>query len=83
MNTKSNILICVCAAWAICATPNAKGDFTFGDPVNLGPIVNSAYNDGVDFVSPDGLEVYFDSDRPGGWGDWDMWVAVRATKDDE
>ena len=62
---------------------HAKADFTFGEPVNLGPAINSAYNDGIDFISPDGLEVYFDSDRPGGHGDWDMWMARRATKDDE
>jgi hypothetical protein len=62
---------------------NAKADFTFGEPVNLGPTVNSLSGDAIDFVSYDGLEMYFDSRRPGGYGNWDIWVSTRETTDDD
>ena len=29
--------------------------------------------------SPDGLTVYFDSNRSGGYGGWDIWMATRET----
>ena len=58
---------------------NAKADFTFGTPTNLGPTVNSSSGDSVNCFSADGLEMYLDSPRSGGYGDWDIWVARRAT----
>jgi Tol biopolymer transport system component len=33
-------------------------------------------------VSADGLTIYFSSDRPGGAGDLDIWMATRATTND-
>ncbi len=36
-------------------------------PVNLGPVVNSAYNDQHPSISKDGLSLYFVSNRPGGF----------------
>jgi len=48
-------------------------------PLNLGPIVNSASADGTPALSPDGLSLYFDSDRPGGLGGRDIWVSQRPT----
>jgi len=32
-------------------------------------------------ISADGLTVYFDSDRSGGYGSWDIWLATRETVD--
>lgn len=32
-------------------------------------------------ISADGLTVYFDSDRSGGYGGWDIWMATRETVD--
>jgi hypothetical protein len=53
------------------------------EPVNLGPIVNSPFPDTVEYISTDGLELYFDAlNRPGGKGGWDIWKTVRSTKDD-
>lgn len=46
-------------------------------PVNLGPIVNSAVIDGGPALSFDGTELYFMSNRTGGSGDQDIWVARR------
>jgi len=50
-------------------------------PVNLGPIVNSAANDNAPALSKDELSLYFLSDRPGGAGANDIWVARRACVD--
>lgn len=60
----------------------AKADFIFGTPTNLGPSVNSTVSDGSPNISVDGLTLYFDSQRPGGLGGWDIWVTTRDTIDD-
>jgi ketosteroid isomerase-like protein/Tol biopolymer transport system component len=57
----------------------------WGQPVNLGPIVNSSTADIAPCISADGLELYFcewGEPRPGGLGE-DLWVTTRATKNDE
>jgi hypothetical protein len=50
--------------------------------VNLGPVVNSPFIDGGPGLSKDGLSLYFNSNRPGGMGDADIWVSQRASEDD-
>lgn len=62
---------------------HAKADFTFGTPTNLGALVNgtSAWQ-GEPSISADGLSLYFVSNRPGGSGDSDLWIATRPTRDD-
>ncbi len=82
MSTTRISLILACVVVALGATSNVRADFTFGTPVNLGPIVNSPSGDGFSCVSADGLEMYIDSDRPGGRGNWDIWVLKRASTDD-
>jgi Tol biopolymer transport system component len=63
---------------------SARADFTFGKPTNLGPIVNSSSHDGGGpHISVDGLELYFSSRRPGGYGSVDLWVSIRETIDSE
>jgi hypothetical protein len=52
----------------------------WGPPVNLGPTVNTG-DDWAPSISADGLELYFTSDRPGGFG-VDLWVTKRATVKD-
>jgi hypothetical protein len=56
--------------------------FTFDKPTNLGPPVNTSYHDVFPCISSDGLELYFGSDRPGGYGSIDIWIAKRATTGD-
>jgi Tol biopolymer transport system component len=51
----------------------------FGEPVNLGPIVNTSFNEGSPALSADGLTLLFDSDRPGGHGDYDLWMCTRPS----
>src|SRR6266849_4118663 len=58
-------------------------------PVNLGPVVNSRYNDNHPAISKDGLSLYISSSplptppgaRPGGRGGADIWVSQRASID--
>jgi Tol biopolymer transport system component len=64
-------------------TTFAKADFTFGEPTNLGPNVNSSSNDAGPSISPDGLTLYFSTNRSGGFGGYDLWFTTRATIDDE
>ena len=51
-------------------------------PVNLGPRINTAANDGGPWMSANGLELYFRSNREGGCGGYDIYVARRTTAND-
>ena len=53
-------------------TNKAKADFVFGTHENLGPTVNSEDNEDEFDISPDGLELYFGSNRSGGSGRRDL-----------
>jgi hypothetical protein len=46
---------------------------------NVGPPVNTAYNDTYAILSRDELTMYFTSDRPGGAGGDDLWFATRES----
>lgn len=56
-------------------------DAAWGPAVNLGPTVNSPGFDGTPWLSPNKLELYFNSNRDG--GNYDVWVTTRATVDDD
>jgi len=56
--------------------------YSIGKPKNLGRIVNSSLWDGQPYISADGLELYFNSNRPGGWGGYDIWITTRETIQD-
>jgi hypothetical protein len=45
-------------------------------------VVNSASDDSHPAISKDGLSLYFSSNRPGGLGDFDLWVVKRDSMDD-
>ena len=72
----------------VCTRPSK--DAPWGSPVKIGPPVGSdvpameiGSNDAWSpDISADGLSLYFSSTRVGGFGDGDIWVAKRATKDD-
>ncbi|HYC98392.1 hypothetical protein [Brevundimonas sp.] len=61
-----------------CARPTATGDYThierLGAPVNL-----DISNDSDPFIAADGSYLVFHSDRPGGFGEHDLYVAFRST----
>jgi hypothetical protein len=61
----------------VCKRASPEDDW--GPPEGLGPTVNSAGNDLAASVTADGLELYFISDRPGGHGNYDLYVSKRAT----
>lgn len=83
MNCKRNIQILTLATIIILGGQQANADFTFGESENSGPPINTPYNDGTTYISPDGLSLYFGSDRPGGHGQYDIWVTTRPTKGDD
>jgi hypothetical protein len=60
----------------------ATVDDSWGSPIILEAIVNSAFDEYAPSISADGLELYFTSDRPGGSGNWDLWVTTRVTTND-
>lgn len=61
---------------------SSKADFTFGTPENLGPTINSSYGDYDICFSPDGLMLFFSSNRSGGYGSDDLYLAMRPSIED-
>lgn len=53
-------------------------DGRFGEPVNLGPAVNSAADEFAPMLSPDAATLLFSSDRAGGAGGHDLYVAAMV-----
>src|SRR2546425_1697651 len=51
-------------------------------PAVLVPELSSAARDARPVIARDGLELFLASNRPGGLGDWDLWVSRRATTQD-
>jgi hypothetical protein len=50
----------------------------FSGPQNLGAILNSADMDQLPVIAPNGLSLYFGSNRAGGLGGQDIYVSQRA-----
>lgn len=48
----------------------------WSQPYNLGAPVNSEYWDSQPAISPDGNTLYFVSNRPGGYGGYDIWKST-------
>ena len=69
------------AFWDMWATTRTSTENPWGAAVNLGPPVSTSHDDFAGYISADGLEFYFSSDRPGGSGGSDIWVTRRATRD--
>jgi serine/threonine protein kinase len=59
-------------------TRQSSGE-SFGEPVNLGPQINSSWHEGAPALSADGLTLLFDSDRRGGMGRSDLWMCTRSS----
>ena len=62
----------------------ANADFTFGEPVNMEPPINSSSEEKLSnlIISADGLEMYISSERSGGLGYFDLWRSTRENADD-
>ena len=53
-------------------------DGTWTEPRSLGKKINLAgYNEMTPYLAPDGVTMYFSSNRPGGLGDNDIWMTKR------
>ncbi len=69
--------------FAACGRPDGYGSCdlyvskrlgeAWGEPKNLGPVVNSPQWDSQPTFSPDGRTLFFVSSRPGGFGSSDIW----------
>ena len=68
--------------WDLSVSTRPTVDDDWGPPANLGPVVNSLNDDMGPCNSYDGLELYYQSNRPGGAGLDDIWVSRRATRND-
>lgn len=80
------LLLCVLAAvpTAAVAWPQATN---WGNAVKIDEVgqnsseLNTTFNDGCPIQAPDGLSMYMASNRPGGEGGLDIWVATRSSTD--
>src|SRR6267378_4571506 len=61
----------------------ASLDSPWEEPVDLGPNVNSPGLEASPALSADGHLLFFSSDRPGGQGSNDIYVARRTDKNDD
>ena len=77
------LLLAVLACVVLTNAYVAKADFTFGTPTNLGPTINGPDDVLGVCISYDRLELYFCSNRPGGYGGYDLWMATRPKIDDD
>jgi Tol biopolymer transport system component len=66
----------------ICVLKRASKDSDWSPPENLGSAVNSTREDAAASISTDGLSLYFQSNRPGGYGRLDLYVTTRASVSD-
>jgi hypothetical protein len=63
-------------------TKRASLDDEWGEPVRLpAPLNFEGASALCPFLTQDGLALYFNSNRPGGYGGMDLWVARRPTLD--
>ncbi len=58
---------------ALCVGSAAHGDWEA--PQNLGPPINTQYDDWYPVIARDGSFMIFVSTRPGGYGDSDLWIS--------
>lgn len=66
----------------IWVSQRACADCPWESPVNL-TVVNSGFTDGAPSLSTDGHLLFYQSDRPGGYGSSDIWVSRRANPNDD
>lgn len=78
----ASVAIVLLTTGALMPTCRRTSRLDFAAPTNLGQVINSPAFDGGPNVSADGLTLYFTSDRAGGVGRGDLWVARRSRRDD-
>jgi len=55
-----------------------KRQDAWGTPVNIDATINTGFADGAPALSSDGTEMFFYSNKPGGFGGNDLYVAHRT-----
>lgn len=63
----------------IYVSPKTKDGW--GDPINLGTVINTPYAERYPFLHPDGETLYFVSDGHYGLGGYDIFMSKRLRKD--
>lgn len=53
------------------------GENAYSKPVNLGPVINTAGNEGSPFLAADNKTLYFNSNGHPGYGDMDIFMTTR------
>ena len=71
----------IAAIALVCGSAVAQQFSAWSAPVNMGPSINTVYNEWHAAISADGLTIFFISNRPGGFGGSDLWVAQRPHRD--
>jgi WD40-like Beta Propeller Repeat len=66
--------------WFVCGPAAAQQFSAWSAAVNLGPSINTSSNELHPAISADGLSLFFSSDRDGGLGGSDLWVAQRPNR---
>jgi len=79
--SKSHVVWCVTASMLLYVHA-ASADFVMGQPELLGAPFNSPADDWSMSVSADGLQTFFSSARPGGYGSDDLWMVTRDAVDE-
>jgi Tol biopolymer transport system component len=81
------LAVSIASALTFASLASAKHFSAWGVPVNAELIpgtsseLNTPFNDGCPIQSPDGLSLFIATNRPGGLGGQDIWVARRESKD--
>ncbi len=82
-----NYTAALCAAaltiWLTCGPTEAQQFSAWSTPVNMGPSINTTNNEWHAAISADLLTIFFVSDRPRGFGDYDLWVAQRPNRNSD
>jgi Tol biopolymer transport system component len=88
MKARLLVFASITVALTFASIASAKHFGEWGAPVNAESIpgtsseLNTTSDEGYPILSPDGLSLYIVSNRPGGFGGLDIWVASRASTDD-
>lgn len=88
LTTRVALLAALVGALALAAAAQATSFSAWGDAQKIDEIagnnseLNTPFQDGCPIQSPDGLSLYMASNRPGGQGLLDIWVAHRESTDD-
>jgi len=83
--TNASICLLATVGLLVVSGRNAYSDFRFGEPMNLGPTVNSSYSEAGLSISSDSLTIFFcdyPTKRPGGSGSADIWFTTRESTED-